>query len=74
MVVDSALGESNRTEPGHERIQERVLNDGSRHPVLKIDHTPETIRATLAALGEVEAWQTGKFFVGAIARTPAPRL
>jgi ubiquinone/menaquinone biosynthesis C-methylase UbiE len=75
MVVDSAaLGESNRSEPGQEQIRERILNDGSRHRVLKIDHSPETIGATLAPLGQVlEAWVTGKFFVGAVVRVASTR-
>jgi cyclopropane fatty-acyl-phospholipid synthase-like methyltransferase len=72
MVVDSAA--LNRSEPGQEQIRERILNDGSRHRVLKIDHSPETIGATLAPLGQVlEAWVTGKFFVGAVVRVASTR-
>jgi demethylmenaquinone methyltransferase/2-methoxy-6-polyprenyl-1,4-benzoquinol methylase len=66
MVVDSAPAEPDQA-PGVEYLHERILNDGSRHAVLKILHTPETLGAALAPLGEVvEAWHTGKFFSAAI--------
>jgi demethylmenaquinone methyltransferase/2-methoxy-6-polyprenyl-1,4-benzoquinol methylase len=68
MVVDSAP-----TEPEHvagtEFISERVLNDGTRHGVLKIMHTPDTIARALAPLGAVlEAWRTEVFFTAALMR------
>jgi demethylmenaquinone methyltransferase/2-methoxy-6-polyprenyl-1,4-benzoquinol methylase len=66
MVVDSAPVEPDQT-PGVEYLHERILNDGSRHTVLKILHTPETLGAALAPLGAlVDAWGTGKFFSAAI--------
>jgi demethylmenaquinone methyltransferase/2-methoxy-6-polyprenyl-1,4-benzoquinol methylase len=66
LVVDSAPTEADQ-EPGVEYLHERVLNDGSRHGVLKILHTPQTLGAALAPLGAVvEAWSTGKFFSAAI--------
>jgi demethylmenaquinone methyltransferase/2-methoxy-6-polyprenyl-1,4-benzoquinol methylase len=66
LVVDSAPAEPGQV-PGVEFLHERVLNDGSRHEVLKILHTPETIAEALAPLGRVqEAWDTGRFFTGAI--------
>ncbi len=66
MVVDSAPTDPGQA-PGVEYLHERILNDGSRHMVLKILHTPETLGAALAPLGAlVEAWGTGKYFSGAI--------
>ena len=67
MVVDSAWSESGH-DPGVEFFHERILNDGSRHMVLKIVHTARTTTAALAPLGGViDAWETGKFFTGAVA-------
>jgi demethylmenaquinone methyltransferase/2-methoxy-6-polyprenyl-1,4-benzoquinol methylase len=66
MIVDSARTEPKR-QPGVEYFQERILNDGLRHQVLKIWHTPQTLATTLAPLGRVvDVWETGMFFVGAI--------
>ena len=66
MVVDSGPGEPARV-PGVESLDERILNDGSRHLVLKIVHTPQTMAAALAPLGQVvEVWQTGSLFTGAL--------
>ncbi len=66
MVVDSAPSEPGQ-QPGVEFLHERILNDGSRHQVLKILHTPETIGRALAPLGQVvETWSTGRFFTGAV--------
>jgi demethylmenaquinone methyltransferase/2-methoxy-6-polyprenyl-1,4-benzoquinol methylase len=66
MVADSAPTEPDQT-PGAEYLHERILNDGSRHAVLKILHTPATIAQALAPLGTVrEAWSTGTFFTGAL--------
>ena len=66
MIIDSARTEPEH-QPGVEYFQERILNDGSQHQVLKIWHTPQTLTSTLAPLGRVEeAWETGMFFVGAI--------
>jgi ubiquinone/menaquinone biosynthesis C-methylase UbiE len=65
MVVDSAPTEPGQA-PGVEFLHERILNDGSRHMVLKILHTPETMAAALAPLGRVvETWSTGTFFTTA---------
>lgn len=70
LVVDSGLGGAER-EPGAEYFDERVLNDGSRHMVLKILHTPTTMAQALAPLGTVrDAWATGIFFTGALVELP----
>ena len=43
--------------------QERRLNDGSSHQVVKVYHTPETLRELLAPFGQnVETWSSGMFF------------
>jgi ubiquinone/menaquinone biosynthesis C-methylase UbiE len=66
MVVDSAPIEPDQA-PAVEYLHERILNDGSRHAVLKILHTPQTLGAALAPLGTlVDTWSTGKFFSAAI--------
>lgn len=66
MLVDSAPTEPDQA-PGAEFMHERVLNDGSRHAVLKILHTPATMAQVLAPLGTVrEAWSTGTFFTAAL--------
>jgi demethylmenaquinone methyltransferase/2-methoxy-6-polyprenyl-1,4-benzoquinol methylase len=66
MVLDSAPTEADQA-PGVEFYHERILNDGSRHAVLKILHTPATIASALAPLGRVvEAWETGTYFTGAV--------
>ncbi|MEM8531627.1 MAG: class I SAM-dependent methyltransferase [Chloroflexota bacterium] len=66
LVVDSAPKMPER-QPNVEYILERVLNDESRHDVLKIFHTPETLAATLTPLGKVlDTWATGRFFSGAV--------
>jgi ubiquinone/menaquinone biosynthesis C-methylase UbiE len=66
MVVDSAPSEPGQA-AGVEYLHERILNDGSRHAVLKILHTPETIGAALAPLGMLaETWSTGTFFTAAL--------
>ena len=69
MVVDSAPTAPEQT-PGAEFLHERVLNDGSRHQVLKILHTPETMQQALAPLGSIaESWSTGQFFTATIVKT-----
>ena len=68
IVLDSAPSDAEQT-PGVEFIHERILNDGTRHAVLKILHTPTTIARALAPLGAAsEAWCTGTFFTGAVVR------
>ena len=68
MVVDSAPTEARQT-PGAEFMHERILNDGTRHAVLKILHTPETLVGALAPLGvPLDTWSTGTFFSGAVVR------
>jgi ubiquinone/menaquinone biosynthesis C-methylase UbiE len=68
MVIDSAPTEAGQT-PGAEFLHERILNDGTRHAVLKILHTPETLADALARLGTpIDTWSTGTFFTGAIVR------
>jgi len=69
MVIDTGVpsNEPGRPAPGTEYYNPRILNDGSRHRVLKIDHTPQTLAAALTPVGPVQqAWQVGGF-VGAIA-------
>lgn len=47
-------------------IQDRPLNDGSRHTVLKVYYTPDQLAAALAPFGTVrQALSTGRFFVAA---------
>jgi demethylmenaquinone methyltransferase/2-methoxy-6-polyprenyl-1,4-benzoquinol methylase len=71
MVVDSAPTEADQA-PGVEYYHERILNDGSRHAVLKILHTPETIAAALAPLGSVVgSWCIGTYFTGAVVEITA---
>lgn len=68
MVIDTGVpsSEPGRPVPGSEYYNPRVLKDGSRHRVLKIDHTPQSLSAALAALGPIrQAWKVGGF-VGAI--------
>ena len=66
LVIDSAP-KMPEQQPNVEYILERVLNDESRHQVLKIFHTPETLATTLAPLGRVlNTWMTGRFFSGAV--------
>lgn len=68
MVLDSAPTEAEQT-PGVEFMHERMLNDNTHHAVLKILHTPATMAAALAPLGDTrDAWSTGMFFTGAIVR------
>jgi len=67
MVIDTGVpsSEPGRPAPGTEYYNPRILNDGSRHRVLKIDHTPQSLSAALAPLGRVQqAWKVGGF-VGA---------
>ncbi len=62
MVVDSALESHHTSRAGEEFVQERILNDGSCHQVLKILHSAATLSAALKPLGEViEAWETAAF-------------
>jgi ubiquinone/menaquinone biosynthesis C-methylase UbiE len=74
MIVDSAPSEQDQ-KPGVEYLHERVLNDGSRHEVLKILHTPQTIAAALAPLGRLtQAWGTETFFSAALMEVEAAGL
>lgn len=75
MVVDNAAsgweaaGFREPPEPGREYFHNRPLNDGSHHQVLKIFHSPESISAALAPLGQViEAATTGRYIVFAVVR------
>ena len=71
MVVDSAPTDPEQI-PGREFLHERVLNDGSRHHVLKILHTPASLSDTLAPLGgPIDSWSTGRFFSGTIVKIPS---
>jgi demethylmenaquinone methyltransferase/2-methoxy-6-polyprenyl-1,4-benzoquinol methylase len=66
LIVDSAPTASDQL-PGVEYFHERILNDGSRHQVLKILHTPASLTSALAPLGRtLDAWSTGRFFTGAL--------
>lgn len=68
LVLDSAPSEPGQR-AGVELLVERILNDGSRHEVLKILHTPDTLRAALAPLGTpVELFATRRYFSGALIR------
>jgi demethylmenaquinone methyltransferase/2-methoxy-6-polyprenyl-1,4-benzoquinol methylase len=68
MVLDSAPTEAGQI-PGAEFLHERILNDNTRHAVLKILHTPATMAEALAPLGDTrDAWSTGTFFTGAVVR------
>src|SRR5262249_53585803 len=68
MVIDSAPTDPGQT-AGAEFMNERVLNDGTRHAVLKILHTPATLVNALSQLGTTrDAWSTGTFFSGAVVR------
>lgn len=61
LIVDSKpfRGEA----PGVELKQERVLNDGSRHQIVKIYHTPDSLAALLAHYGNgVATWTSGTYF------------
>jgi demethylmenaquinone methyltransferase/2-methoxy-6-polyprenyl-1,4-benzoquinol methylase len=61
LIVDSKpfRGEA----PGAPLKQERILNDGTRHHIVKVYHTPETLRAVLAPWGtDVQTWTSGRFF------------
>jgi ubiquinone/menaquinone biosynthesis C-methylase UbiE len=49
--------------PAVELKQERRLNDGSRHQIVKVYHTPETLRRLLESFGQhAETWTSGTFF------------
>lgn len=68
MIIDSAPTTPDQV-PGAEFLHERVLNDGSRHQVLKIVHTPDSLAQALARLGEVtKCWSTGRYFSVAIVK------
>ena len=61
MLVDSRpfRGE----QPAVELKQQRRLNDGSEHQIVKIYHKPETLRALFAPYGtNIHTWDTGTFF------------
>lgn len=77
MAVDNAAsgwdvaGFRGPPQPGKEYLHKRPLTDGSKHQVLKIFHSPQTLAAALAPLGQVvEAATTGRYIVFAIVRTP----
>lgn len=67
LMVDS---KSFRGEPpGVELKQERILNDGSRHQVVKVYHDPQSLAALLAHYGDdARAWTSGTFFTGGACR------
>jgi demethylmenaquinone methyltransferase/2-methoxy-6-polyprenyl-1,4-benzoquinol methylase len=63
LVYDSQLPRDGRERV---QIQDRPLKDGSRHRVLKVYYTPETLAAALspvAAPGTVATESTGRYFV-----------
>lgn len=56
--------------PGQELKQERILNDGSRHDIVKVYHTPASLAELLAQHGAaVHTWTSGRFFVAGTYRT-----
>lgn len=70
MLVDSKpfRGEA----PGAQLKPERILNDGSRHQIVKIYHTPESLRNVLQRYGaDVRTWTSGHFFTAGYYRIPA---
>jgi len=61
MIVDSKPFRG--ATPGAQLKQQRILDDGSRHHIVKVYHTPETLRAVLERWGtQVQTWTSGKFF------------
>jgi len=72
MVADSAASiweSGDSPKPGSEYLDQRGLNDGSQHQVLKIFHSPETMSSALAPIGEViEAGVVRKDIVYAVVR------
>ena len=69
LIFDSALPAGGKAV----QVQDRPLKDGSRHRVLKVYYTPETLREALAlaaAPGSITAETTGRFFVVGRGRTP----
>ncbi len=49
--------------PGAQLKQERILNDGSRHHIVKVYHTPESLTQLLAQFSDdVQTWTSGNFF------------
>lgn len=62
LVFDSALPDDRDTV----QVQERPLKDGSRHRVLKVYYTPDTLRAALALAASpatIATETTGRYFV-----------
>ncbi|MBI5876405.1 MAG: class I SAM-dependent methyltransferase [Chloroflexi bacterium] len=67
LIVDSKpfRGEA----PGVELKQERILNDGSRHAIVKVYHTPETLAGLLSRYGDgVDTWSSGSYFTAGVYR------
>lgn len=73
LLFDSALP-AGAADGATVQVQERPLKDGSRHRVLKVYYTPESLRAALmlAATSESIATETtGRYFVAGRGTTPA---
>ncbi|MCA1553154.1 MAG: class I SAM-dependent methyltransferase [Chloroflexi bacterium] len=48
---------------GEQLKQERILNDGSRHQIVKVYHTPQSLKQLLEQFGDdVQTWTSGNFF------------
>ncbi len=55
MIVDSKPFRGEK--PGEQLKPERVLNNGSRHQIVKVFHAPETLKALLEPFGiHVQTW------------------
>jgi demethylmenaquinone methyltransferase/2-methoxy-6-polyprenyl-1,4-benzoquinol methylase len=70
LVFDSALPDAREVI----QVQERPLNDGSRHRVLKVYYTPVTLRVALALAATPESIATeatGRYFVVGRGTTPS---
>lgn len=58
-------------EHAEREVQQRALRDGSRHAVLKIYFTPESLREVLTPFArDVDAWAVDRQFVGAAYTVP----
>lgn len=72
LLFDSALP-AGAADGATVQVQERPLKDGSRHRVLKVYYTPETLRAALALAatpGSMSTEATGRYFVAGRGTTP----
>ena len=66
--VDSAKADQSRSSEididGEDELQTRILNDGSRHRIVKIYYEPTALTATLRGHGfDIEVRSTGNFMI-----------